>query len=678
MLSFSIARRSSSAASSSSSPPPPHASSWPSSLPAKTMMLTMALLSTTTTTTAILPLLLSTPRPTSGLLFHRHRHHVVDRAVTTRPLAPLPERWSSSTIVLSSASSSPIHSNIDDDSPRRVWKPTFPSPVDRESHFRTERLRRGSSRRRRGRRRDRASEDEGEVDDVDDDGGGDRLGTIDFHHVEFYVGDASTTARRFEVALGMPITCHSSLSTGNDVCVTYGLECRGSGGGGEDGGWEEDEEGGVYDGVRFLITAPLGRKSTTSASSSTSNANGDIMTNDVGPAGTAPLPMPGYDPEYAREFVSRHGMAVRALGIRVVDAIAAYDGAVTNGARGVLPPTIVRDFNEGSDGGETCRIAEVGLYGDVVLRFVSFHSNKEDDDDDRKPPRRRGSSRRTSPSSFLPNLSPYPNNNDNNGGKTNGRRYNSRPRTYGLSRIDHAVGNVPNLLEALEYISNFTGYHLFAEFASEDVGTLDSGLNSVVLASYDDTVLLPLNEPTEGRRKSQIQTFLEQNDGPGLQHIAIKSNDIFETIAHMRMAEEELGGFELMARPSNAYYRDLPSILGDRLTSDQYELCEELGILADVDDEGVLLQIFTKPLGDRPTLFLEIIQRIGCVLTEDDHNDNDATDRKEMGEEEGGSEGIGVRRARKMRERPGCGGFGVGNFRELFKSIEDFEKTLKV
>ena len=236
------------------------------------------------------------------------------------------------------------------------------------------------------------------------------------------------------------------------------------------------------------------------------------------------------------------------------------------------------------------------------------------------------------------------------------------------------MGNVPDLLEALEYVRGLTGYHLFAEFAAEDVGTLDSGLNSVVLASDNEAVLLPLNEPTEGRRKSQIQTYLEQNDGPGLQHIAIKSYDIFETIRHMRHAEKDLGGFELMARPSDRYYRELPSRLGDRLSADQYERLEELGILADADDEGVLLQIFTKPLGDRPTLFLEIIQRIGCVLADTDEDDDDAPD----GERRDGGGGRRVRTKRNVTERPGCGGFGQGNFRELFKSIEDFEKTLKV
>lgn len=322
------------------------------------------------------------------------------------------------------------------------------------------------------------------------------------------------------------------------------------------------------------------------------------------------------------------------MGVEVKDAKVAYENAVKNGAIGVLEPGTVQSFSEN---GTDCQMAEVELYGDVVLRFVSFDKRSEITE---------ASGESDQPTPFLSNLAPYPSATKN------------RP-TYGLSRIDHTVGNVPNLLATQQYIQKFTGYHPFAEFTPEDIGTVDSGLNSIVLASDNESVLLPINEPTEGKRKSQIQTYLEQNEGPGLQHIAIKTNDIFETISKMRNAEENFGGFELMVRASDNYYKELPSRLGDKLTEDQYKRLEELGILADADEEGVLLQIFTKPLGDRPTLFLEIIQRIGCVLPDDDFEVTEEMNKK-------------------IRERPGCGGFGQGNFRELFKAIEDHEKTLKV
>jgi 4-hydroxyphenylpyruvate dioxygenase len=469
------------------------------------------------------------------------------------------------------------------------WKPTISSLSDRKQFFREQSA--------------QSSE---------------HLGTLGFHHVEFYTGDALMTAKRFELALGIPITCWSSLATGNDKCVTYGLEC------GVDN--DNNEPG---DGVRFLVTAPLSRamqQQQQQQQQSTTSSNVQM---------TAPNPLPGYDINSAHEFYAKHGLAVRAVGIQVEDANKAYAAAIDNGAIGFMEPSVIPSYHD-KDSGKECHIAEVELYGDVVLRLVSFHGSKGDQE----------TTTETTP--FLPHLAPYPS-------------YKSSKPTYGLSKVDHTVGNVPNLLKAQEYIQKFTGYHPFAEFTPEDIGTVDSGLNSVVLASDSEAVLLPLNEPTEGKRKSQIQTYLEQNEGSGLQHIAIKTNDIFETISKMRYAEENLGGFELMVRPSDGYYRELPSRLGDKLTDDQYKRLEELGILADADEEGVLLQIFTKPLGDRPTLFIEIIQRIGCII-------EDSVDMDESIEAA----------KRRIRERPGCGGFGQGNFRELFKAIEDHEKTLKV
>eukprot|EP00581_Thalassiosira_minuscula_P015351 CAMPEP_0183721792 /NCGR_PEP_ID=MMETSP0737-20130205/13949_1 /TAXON_ID=385413 /ORGANISM="Thalassiosira miniscula, Strain CCMP1093" /LENGTH=546 /DNA_ID=CAMNT_0025951849 /DNA_START=6 /DNA_END=1643 /DNA_ORIENTATION=- len=480
-----------------------------------------------------------------------------------------------------------------DESASSTWKPTVSSLSDRKEFFRQQSIHTTET-----------------------------IGTLGFHHVEFYTGDALTTAKRFELALGIPITCWSSLATGNDVCVTYGLECGVS----EDGTSEPGE------GVRFLITAPLSR-----AMQRTTDTNDEVAKKANGGAGsnvqmTAPLPLPGYDIHAAHEFYAKHGLAVRAVGVEVKDAKSAYDAAVANGAEGVMVPKFVPNYNE--DGkkkmGQECHMAEVKLYGDVVLRFVSF---KDGDENSSSSAPSNTSESSSSPLPFLPNLAPYPS-------------FSSKRKPYGLTRIDHTVGNVPNLLETQSYIQTFTGYHPFAEFTPEDIGTVDSGLNSVVLACDSEAVLLPLNEPTEGRRKSQIQTYLEQNEGPGLQHIAIKTNDIFETITKMRNAEEFFGGFDLMVRPSDQYYEELPSRLGDKLSEEQYRKLEELGILADADEEGVLLQIFTKPLGDRPTLFLEIIQRIGCVLEEDDFVD-----------EKSSSTRVG-----KIKERPGCGGFGQGNF----------------
>jgi len=225
----------------------------------------------------------------------------------------------------------------------------------------------------------------------------------------------------------------------------------------------------------------------------------------------------------------------------------------------------------------------------------------------------------------------------------------SLPLTYGLVRLDHAVGNVHKLVEAVEYITKFSGFHEFAEFTSDDVGTTESGLNSMVVASNNEMVLLPINEPTFGtKRKSQIQTYLEHNEGPGLQHLALICDDIFTTLREMR-TRTHIGGFDFMPKPPPTYYKNLANRVGSILTDEQIKQCDELGILVDKDDQGVLLQIFTKPIGDRPTIFIEIIQRIGCM-------EKDET-------------GVVV-------QKGGCGGFGKGNFSELFKSIEEYEKTL--
>ena len=339
-------------------------------------------------------------------------------------------------------------------------------------------------------------------------------------------------------------------------------------------------------------------------------------------------PLPAYDPAAAHAFVRKHGLAVRAVAVEVEDAAAAYAAAVAHGAVGVTPPA--RLAGDKWPGAGAMTVAEVALYGDAVLRLVSGGAGVP----------------------CLPGYDPV----------------QAPPLSYGLERVDHVVGNVPNLLETVDYVAGFTGFHEFAEFTAEDVGTVDSGLNSMVLANNNEFVLLPINEPTFGtKRKSQIQTFLEQNEGPGVQHIALKTPDILGTLTRMR-AQSLGAGFEFMPKPSEAYYRRLPAKVGDALTAEEYRRVEELGILVDKDDQGVLLQIFTKPLGDRPTIFVEIIQRLGCALG--------------AGGAEGAAAGAGaaegVLDGPRDAQAAGCGGFGKGNFSELFKSIERYERTLDV
>jgi 4-hydroxyphenylpyruvate dioxygenase len=319
-------------------------------------------------------------------------------------------------------------------------------------------------------------------------------------------------------------------------------------------------------------------------------------------------PHPHMVQDEMHDFVRTHGVAVRAIGILVDDAATAYRSCVESGGQGVLEPTVLEDQKTGT----SLTIAEVRAYGDVVFRWVSG---------DYEGP-------------FLPGYVSV----------------DRPPISYGLERVDHIVGNVPRLFDVTDYLMGMTGWHEFAEFTAEDVGTLDSGLNSMVVSSNDEMILLPINEPTFGTpRKSQIQTYLEQNNGPGAQHIALKTDNIFDTMRELRK-REHCGGFEFMPAPDHGYYERLVERIGeDALTADQLRELEELGLLADKDDQGVLLQVFTKPIGDRLTLFIEIIQRVGCDV-----------------------DGEG----NKISQKPGCGGFGKGNFGELFKSIEEYEKQI--
>lgn len=406
------------------------------------------------------------------------------------------------------------------------------------------------------------------------------LSSKGFHHIEFYCGDARSLRMVFQSALGMKLVGESHQGTGNDQCVSYGI---------------------VSNNVRMILTAPYSRSVTHDASSESL-------------AGTAPLP--GYSIDTAHEWITQHGTFVRAIGIVVENVERAYRNAIDNGAKSILAPTQVCG----------CQMAELHLYGDVILRLLSDSV--------------------ASCETILPHLVPP--------------EVTDTTATFGLERMDHIVGNVPILQETKDYVQQLTGYHEFAEFTAEDVGTVESGLNSVVLANDAESILLPLNEPVSGKRKSQIQTYLEQNEGSGVQHVALKTKDIVSTIRKMK---ETPIGFELMKRPNESYYRELPERLGSQLTEAQYKDLEELGILADADEEGVLLQIFTKPIGDRPTFFFEIIQRIGCPL-ERNNNVEEVADESHWWA--------------RLDERPGCGGFGRGNFKALFKSIEEHEKTLKV
>ena len=420
----------------------------------------------------------------------------------------------------------------------------------------------------------------------------------------------------FAWGLGMPIVAKADLSTGCTACASYVCQ-SGS--------------------LVFAFTAPYGPGA--------ARAGGGSGVEKMGGAATPASPYPHYDPATAASFTAAHGLAVRAIGVVVEDARAAHAAALAGGGACVGPPLTTTDPASGL----TQTTAAVRLYGDVLLRLVSGPF--------------------TGP--FLAGYVAEP-------GVAEAAAAGGAG-TIGLARLDHAVGNVPALLPAANAVMAATGFHEFAEFVAADVGTVDSGLNSVVLANNDENVLLPINEPTHGTaRPSQIQTFLDHHGGPGVQHLALKTEDAFATLRALRArAAGGAPGFALMPPASPAYYAGLRAKVGDVLSEAQLEEAQALGLLVDRDDQGVLLQIFTRPLSDRPTVFLEIIQRVGCLRKAP------AAEVAARGTGAGVVDGpvaeeVGASSPTAVEQAGGCGGFGKGNFSELFKSIEDYEKELGV
>jgi 4-hydroxyphenylpyruvate dioxygenase len=290
---------------------------------------------------------------------------------------------------------------------------------------------------------------------------------------------------------------------------------------------------------------------------------------------TAPLNGTG---EIARH-VQLHGDGVKAAALAVPDADYAYREAVRHGARGVREPWEVADEHG------TVRMSTIATYGETVHTFVDrseYHGP------------------------FLPGYVSV----------DDGREAGF------VDGIDHVVGNVElgRMDEWVGYYERVLGFTELLHFSDEDVSTEYSALMSKVVADGDGRIKFPINEPAEGRRKSQIEEYLEYYGGAGVQHVALSTPDVIGSVRRLRER-----GVRFLATPA-AYYDDLAERVGS-IDADVSDLAE-LGILADRDDEGYLLQIFTKPLGDRPTLFLELI------------------------------------------ERHGSRGFGAGNFKALFEAIE--------
>ena len=277
-----------------------------------------------------------------------------------------------------------------------------------------------------------------------------------------------------------------------------------------------------------------------------------------------------------------HGDGVKDIALRVPDAREAYRQAVQRGARGVLEPT------PASDEHGKVELASIATYGDVVHTFVE-----------------RGSYAGPYLPGYVAQQSPP----DDEAG-------------VGLVAIDHIVGNVElgRMEKWVEFYEQVFGMTEMLQFTDEDISTEYSALMSKVMTDGQGKVKFPINEPAEGRRKSQIEEYLEFNHGPGAQHIALQTRDIVGTVEALQRR-----GVVFLGTP-DAYYDETPDRVG--AIDESWDDLRRLRILADRDDDGYLLQIFTKTAQDRPTLFFEVI------------------------------------------ERHGARGFGDGNFKALFEAIE--------
>jgi 4-hydroxyphenylpyruvate dioxygenase len=287
-----------------------------------------------------------------------------------------------------------------------------------------------------------------------------------------------------------------------------------------------------------------------------------------------------YSPEHEiTAFVNLHGDGIKDIALRVDDVERAFSEAVSRGAKVVKEPHVVKD-----EQGELKK-AVIGTYGDTVHTLVErkqyqgvFHPGFVAVD------------------SHIPSQS------------------------TGVLGIDHVVGNVERMEEWVEYYERVMGFKQLIHFDDEDISTEYSALMSKVMQNGTGRIKFPINEPAEGKRKSQIEEYLDFYRGPGVQHVALITEDIVATVEAMRK-----NGVEFLDTP-DTYYDELTERVGK--IDESIEDLKRLKILVDRDDEGYLLQIFTKPIVDRPTLFFEIIQRKGAR------------------------------------------GFGEGNFKALFEAIE--------
>lgn len=290
------------------------------------------------------------------------------------------------------------------------------------------------------------------------------------------------------------------------------------------------------------------------------------------------------------QHLKRHGDGVRDVAFQVRNCRAVFQSAVDAGAVVVSPPNVTEDKH-----GKCVTATIESAYPDTMHTFIERNDYK---------------------GVFLPGYAPV----------TDADPQLTLVQPTGLQFVDHCVSNQPDhMMEpVVKWYVDTLGFHRFWSVDDKQLHTEYSSLRSIVVADYHERVKMPINEPATGLRKSQIQEFVEYYGGPGIQHIALNTPDVVKSVSRLRAR-----GVSFIKVPST-YYDDLRERLRASSLSVQEDMdkLQKLGILVDFDESGYLLQIFTKPLQDRPTLFVEIIQR---------HSHS---------------------------------GFGVGNFKSLFEAIE--------
>jgi len=286
------------------------------------------------------------------------------------------------------------------------------------------------------------------------------------------------------------------------------------------------------------------------------------------------------------DHLRKHGDGVKFVALWVDDARKSWEETTKRGAKSYQEPTVEKD-----EFGEVVR-AGIHTYGETIHMFVERKNYK---------------------GAFLPGFVEW--------------KSDYNPPSAGLKYIDHMVGNVGwNQMNVwVKWYEDVMGFVNFLSFDDKQIHTEYSALMSKVMSNGNGRIKFPINEPAKAAKKSQIEEYLDFYEGEGVQHLAVATDDIIKTVQRLKDY-----GVEFLPPPPQAYYDDIPRRLGshmEMMNEDIKEL-QKLSILVDADEEGYLLQIFTKPLTDRPTLFFEIIQRMGAK------------------------------------------GFGAGNFKALFESIE--------